>query len=384
MDVSAATSTLYPEEPTRFTPENFDGLLAFATNINASDVTLQTNVEVFCEVYGRLHKITKRKLTNTEVGDLLNAIYGPNGTTQLLSGQDVDTHYEIRPGRNERYRFRVNGTSCQVEGHTGIQLTLRTIPNEPPRLSEMMLPQTLIEHLSPKDGVVYVTGATGSGKSTLLAAIIRELGEEPEGHRKMLTYEAPIEFVYDTVQMPSSVISQSEIPRHLPSFAAGVRNALRRKPRLILVGESRDPETIAAVMEAALTGHPVYTTLHSTGVAESIRRLVGSFPQEERQGRTIDIIETLRVIVWQQLVPTVDGKRVPLREFLVFDEDVRDQLLEVDYTQVTSLTRKLLQERGQPMRLDAERVYKEGLISDRMYKVLMAGAKRSESDTRAE
>jgi len=384
MESADATSTLYPGEPTRFTPENFDGLLAFATNINASDVTLQTNVEVFCEVYGRLHKITKRKLTNTEVGDLLNSIYGPNGTTQLLSGQDVDTHYEIRPGRNERYRFRVNGTGCQVEGHTGIQLTLRTIPNEPPRLSDMNLPETLIEHLSPRDGVVYVTGATGSGKTTLLAAVIRELGEEPEGHRKMLTYEAPIEFVYDMVQMPSSVISQSEIPRHLPSFAAGVRNALRRKPRLILVGESRDPETIGAVMEAALTGHPVYTTLHSTGVAESIRRLVGSFSQEERQGRTIDIIETLRVIVWQQLVPTVDGKRVPLREFLVFDEEVRDQLLEVDYTQVTSLTRKLLRERGQPMRVDAERVYKEGLISDRMYKVLMAGAKRSESDSRAE
>ena len=384
MESADATSTLYPGEPTRFTPENFDGLLAFATNINASDVTLQTNVEVFCEVYGRLHKITKRKLTNTEVGDLLNSIYGPNGTTQLLSGQDVDTHYEIRPGRNERYRFRVNGTGCQVEGHTGIQLTLRTIPNEPPRLSDMKLPGSLIEHLSPKDGVVYVTGATGSGKTTLLAAIIRELGEEPEGHRKMLTYEAPIEFVYDTVQMPSSVISQSEIPRHLPSFAAGVRNALRRKPRLILVGESRDPETIGAVMEAALTGHPVYTTLHSTGVAESIRRLVGSFSQEERQGRTIDIIETLRVIVWQQLVPTVDGKRVALREFLVFDEEVRDQLLEVDYTQVTSLTRKLLRERGQPMRVDADRVYKEGLISDRMYKVLMAGAKRSESDSRAE
>jgi len=372
---------LYPEEPSRFTPENFDGLLAFATNLNASDVTLQTNEQVVAEVYGRLHKITKRKLTNTEVGDLLNAIYGPNGTTQLLSGQDVDTHYEIRPGRNERYRFRVNGTACQVEGHAGMQLTLRTIPNEPPTLASMHLPEHIIAALAPKDGVVYVTGATGSGKTTLLAAVIRELSEDPDGHRKMLTYESPIEFVYDTVQMPTSVISQSEIPRHLPTFASGVRNALRRKPRLILVGESRDPETISAVMEAALTGHPVYTTLHSTGVAESIRRLVGSFSQEERQGRTIDIIETMRLIIWQQLVPTVDGQRVALREFLVFDEEVRDKLLEVNYNEVTSLTRKLLRERGQPMRVDAERVFKEGMITERLYKVLLAGAKRQETDT---
>src|SRR5260221_165312 len=103
--MKSTSEFLYPGEPSRFTPENFDGLLAFATNLNASDVTLQTNEEVVAEVYGRLYKITKRKLTNTEVGDLLNSIYGPNGTTQLLSGQDVDTHYEIRPGRNERYRF---------------------------------------------------------------------------------------------------------------------------------------------------------------------------------------------------------------------------------------------------------------------------------------
>ncbi len=379
--MKSTSENLYPGEPSRFTPENFDGLLAFATNLNASDVTLQTNEEVVAEVYGRLFKITKRKLTNTEVGDLLNSIYGPNGTTQLLSGQDVDTHYEIRPGRNERYRFRVNGTACQVEGHSAMQLTLRTIPNEPPTLASMSLPENVIASLAPKDGVVYVTGATGSGKTTLLAAVIRELGEDPEGHRKILTYESPIEFVYDMVQMPTSVISQSEIPRHLPTFAAGVRNALRRKPRLILVGESRDPETIGAVIEAALTGHPVYTTLHSTGVAESIRRLVGSFPQEERQGRTIDIIETMRLIMWQQLVPTVDGKRVPLREFLVFDEEVRDKLLEVNYNEVTSLTRKLLRERGQPMRVDADRVFKEGLITERLYKVLLAGAKRQEMDT---
>lgn len=378
--MKSTSEYLYPDEPSRFTPENFDGLLAFATNLNASDVTLQTNEEVVAEVYGHLYKITKRALTNTEVGDLLNSIYGPNGTTQLLSGQDVDTHYEIRPGRNERYRFRVNGTACQVEGHAGMQLTLRTIPNEPPSLASMNLPENVIASLAPKDGVVYVTGATGSGKTTLLAAVIRELGEDPEGHRKMLTYESPIEFVYDMVQMPTSVISQSEIPRHLPSFAAGVRNALRRKPRLILVGESRDPETIGAVIEAALTGHPVYTTLHSTGVAESIRRLVGSFSQEERQGRTIDIIETMRLIMWQQLVPTVDGKRVPLREFLVFDEEVRDKLLEVNYNEVTSLTRKLLRERGQPMRVDADRVFKEGLITERLYKVLLAGAKRQEMD----
>src|SRR6202021_1632641 len=115
----------------------------------------------------------------------------------------------------------------------------------------------------------------------------------------MFNYEATIRFVYDSIEKQSCIVSQSEIPRHLPSFAAGVRNALRRKPRLILVGEARDAETISAVMEAAMTGHPVYTTLHSNGVAETMRRLVMTFPSDERQGRTIDIIETIRVVISQ-------------------------------------------------------------------------------------
>lgn len=377
------TKHLFPEEPSRMTMESFEALLGHTTRLDASDVTLQTNEEVIAEVYGRLYKVTRRKLTNGEVGDILNGIYGPNGTTQLLSGQDVDTHFETRPSRSERFRFRVNGTACQVEGRTGIQLTLRTIPSEPPTLAMMDLPQVILDAVAPKDGVVYVTGATGSGKSTLLASIIRDICEDLNGHRKVLTYEAPIEFVYDTVEMPTSVVSQSEIPRHLPSFADGVRNALRRKPRLILVGESRDTETMEAVIEAALTGHPVYTTLHSTGVAESIRRLVNSFPEGERQAKTIDIIETLRLIIWQQLVPTVDGKRVALREYLIFDEDVRDQLLSVDHTKVTSLTRKLLKERGVPMLQEATKIYEKGLIDDRTFAVLSAGAKRADNDAEA-
>jgi len=366
---------LYPNEPARFEPHQMEDLLIHANRLNASDVTIQSGEPVIAEIYGRLYQLTRRKLTNTEVGELLNELYGPNGTTQIMSGVDVDTHYEIRPTRNERFRHRVNGTGCFVNGHDGIQITLRTIPSTPPHIDTLDLPQKIVDAISPHDGVVYVTGATGSGKSTLLASIIRMIAENPESHRKILTYEAPVEFVFDEVNMPSSVVSQSEIPRHLPSFAAGVRNALRRVPRLILVGESRDPETIAAVLEAALTGHPVYTTLHSNGVAETVRRLVGSFPANERTGRAIDIIETMRVIVWQQLAPTVDGKRVPLREYLIFDETIRDQLINCNLDNITAETRKLLNKYGQPMQTDIQEKFDEGIISERTYNILSKAAK---------
>lgn len=366
---------LMPDEPTRFTPVFMDKMLEHTESLNASDITIQTGEPIYAEVYGKLLKITNRRLSNTELGDLINSIYGPNATTQLLSGKDIDTHYEFRPNRGVRYRYRVNGTACLVEGHDAIQLTLRTIPTTPPKLDTMGLPDNVLEAIAPQEGIVFITGATGSGKSTLLASIIRDLIEKEDSNRKVLTYESPIEFVYDEIETISSVVSQSEIPRHLPSFADGVRNALRRKPRLIMVGECRDAETISAALEAALTGHPVYTTLHTSGVAETMRRLVTSFAGEERLGRTIDILETIRLCIWQKLVPTVDEKRVALREYLVFDEEVRDILLESDPNDVTGATRKLVRQKGQLMTWDAKAKFEQGIISERVYKLIIAGAK---------
>lgn len=374
---------LYPQEPIRLTQDIADNILMYCVQLGASDITFQTNEPIMAEIFGKLRKITRRKLSNTEVGDIINGMYGANATAIILSGKDLDTHYEIRPNRTDRYRFRVNGTGCQVEGHDGIQITARTIPTDPPSLESMDLPPAIVDAITPEQGVVYVTGATGSGKSTLLAAIIRNIVEAEESHRKVLTYEAPIEFVFDNVEKISSIVSQSEIPRHLPSFAAGVRNALRRKPRLILVGEARDPETIAAVMEAAMTGHPVYTTLHSNSVAETIRRLVITFPPEERQGRTVDIIETVRLVISQRLVPTLDGKRVAIREYLVFDELIRDKLLETDILDLTQTVRKLVKEYGHTIQKDAHEKWQSGLISERQYHLIAEQAKREEKETGA-
>lgn len=373
-------SHLLPDEPIRFTSEEFDRMLLHCVKLETSDVTIQTSATIFAEIFGYLHPITTRKLNNNEIGDMLNHIYGANGTTQIYSGKDVDTHYEIRPSRNERYRFRVNATGCQVEGHDGIQITMRTIPSNPPELAAMDLEQELLDNMAPHQGTVIVTGSTGSGKSTLLASIIRRLAEDENGHRKILTYEAPIEFVYDGLSIPTSIISQSEIPRHLPSFVAGVRNALRRKPRLILVGEARDQETIAAVIDAALTGHPVYSTLHSNGVADAVRRMISTFPAEERHGRALDILETMRLVVWQKLIPSTDGKRVALREYLVFNEKIRDILVDTEVELLAAKTRELLKEYGQPMIADAKKKLDEGKIFERDFRILDAQSKMMDKD----
>lgn len=320
---------LFPQEPTRFSERDFDKLLEFCVDHNTSDVTIQSNDKVMAEIHGKLCRITRRVIKHNEVADILNFIYGPNGVAQILSGTDLDTHYEIRPERGVRHRFRVNITGCLVEGGQGIQITMRTIPADPPYIKDMGLVPKLQEALIPPQGIVVVAGATGSGKSTLLSSVMREILETENG--KVLTYESPIEFVYDSVESTSASISQSEIPLHLPDFPSAVRNALRRKPEFILVGEARDKETIAAVIDAALTGHTVYTTVHSNGVSDTIRRMVAAFPEDERYGRTVDLISLIRAIVWQMLVPTVDGKRMALREWLIFTPEVRDNLLASEF-----------------------------------------------------
>ena len=118
----------------------------------------------------------------------------------------------------DRFRFRVNGTACLVSGHDGIQITLRTIPTTPPTMASMNLPEHICEYIAPEQGVIYITGATGSGKSTLLSSIIGDIAGQTDSNRKILTYESPIEFVYDDIKKTTAVVSQSEIPLHLPSF----------------------------------------------------------------------------------------------------------------------------------------------------------------------
>ncbi|MBV6632826.1 MAG: Dot/Icm type IV secretion system ATPase DotB [Alphaproteobacteria bacterium] len=361
-------------EPSRLSDDAIDDVFKWCFEIQASDITYQTGQPVWADVYGRIQPVTKRRLSPAEVVDVLNRIYGPNGAAQIASGRDIDIAYEVKVSRNQRYRFRINATGILVDGTDGIQITARTLPEDPPKLSSMNVEPEIVENYSPRQGMVLVTGPTGSGKSTLLAGMIRGLAEDPDANHKILTYEAPIEFVYDNVAGPSTIISQTEIPRHLPSFAAGVRNALRRKPTIILVGEARDAETIAACGEASLTGHLVFSTVHANGVAETIRRMSAVFPAEERQGRAIDLMESLRMVITQALLRTIDGNRVAIREYLVFDEYVRDKMLQFDVDDWPDASRQLLKERGQTMEMAARKVFEQGVIDERTLKLVTARA----------
>jgi defect-in-organelle-trafficking protein DotB len=247
---------------------------------------------------------------------------------------------------------------------------MRVLPSEPPTFKDLKIEQDIVNAWAPRQGLVVVTGPTGSGKTTLLAAGNRYLLERSEGCGKMLTYEAPIEYVYDTIESPRSLVSQSEIPRHLPDFAHGVRNALRRKPEVILVGESRDRETINASIEAAQTGHAVYTTTHTTGVAATIQRMLSSYDMNEREERAIALMETLRLVVTQALVPRMGGGRCGVREWMIFPDDVREKLMDMSFTEWPNEIQRMLNQYGQSMQRSAEIVFEAGVIDRRHYLLL--------------
>ena len=370
----------WADEPLRLQEDHVDGLLLWCVLKRTTDVSIQTDRPVYIEIDGILYPITRRAIDSADMANVLSKIYGPDALAKLASGRDLDLSYEVRPDRNTRYRFRVNITAILSRGRDSVQITMRSLPNLPPTMADLGIEEKIVENWAQRQGLILITGPTGSGKSTLLAAGNRMLIEREQGCGKMLTYEAPIEYVYDQIVGERSLVAQTEIPKHLPDFAAGVRNALRRKPNIIMVGEARDRETVSAAIEAGQTGHAVYSTAHTVGVAATIRRMVSVFEPSERSERAFALMETLRMIVTRALVPRVGGGRVGLREYMVFDENVREIMLDMPIERWTSEAQRLLVRYGRTMEQSATAAYKAGLIERRWYLMLTKGFSGDERD----
>jgi len=365
-DIDRLNGFLLEREPVRFNQQEFDRLLIHAKRHGASDIYINTDRAISARVHGRIVRLTCRKLNHAEVVGITCDLYGgANADLQLRQGKPIDDAHSVRVDRDTSLRFRWCATGCLINANFGIEIVMRELAGVPPKLDRTQLHPKLLEGLFPPDGLVLVTGETGAGKSTLLASIIREIGEHAEADARVLTYEAPIEFVYDKIDAISCLIVQSAIPDDVLSFAEGIRNSLRRDPDVIVVGESRDAETIKAAIVAAQTGHALYTTVHSNNVATTFLRLIQALPVEELHSIMGSIIDSVRVIVSQQLVPSTDGRRVAVREFLVFDNRMRRELLSVATQNISLLpvrAGELVEEFGQTMLGHAEDLHRDGRI----------------------
>ena len=332
-DAETGSIALFGQEPLRISPEDFRAFVLSAVLSGASDITVQTDRQPRVEIGGVLYRAAKRAWSDPEVDAILTETYGAsNGRAEINGRRVLDYSYTLNLQSGEKQRFRINATGIvSPRSASGVEITMRPLPSVTPDLKGAGMDGDEDWDMFPRDGIVIVSGATGQGKSTTLAAVLRHLLETAPRPVKIVDVQAPVEYTYLDVMAArsgsASLIGQSEVGRHVESFADGVHSALRRKPNVICIGEARDFETVAAALEAALTGHLVYTTTHAGSVADTIRRLLAAFPAGERQARAYDLASSLRTVIVQHLIPKKGGGRLPVREYMTFSREDRRKLM---------------------------------------------------------
>lgn len=336
IDRTTPVAPMLTAEPSRLDEEDFRALLMSCVMSGSSDITFQTDNYARADIAGQLFMVTRRPLAPSEVDMILTETYGaPNGRTEINGREILDYSYELNLDGGARQRFRVNATAIHGTSGSSVEITLRALAQTTPTLELVRLSGIEVAALSPRDGMVVIAGGTGSGKSTTMAAVTRTHLENKERPVKIVDLQAPIEYTFRDVVLAqkdsASIIGQSEVGRHIKSFAAGVHSALRRKPNIINVGEARDPETLRASILAAITGHLVYTTTHAGTVSETFQRMVAEFPADERATRAYDLASSLRFVMVQRLLPRADKIGVvPVREYLRVTDRVRARLLSLE------------------------------------------------------
>lgn len=373
-------SEIFLPDANKITEDDFYDMLLHMVEHKASDTYLLSGDFIIMDISGRKKQVSNVKLTFGAVEKIAKRIAGDDAITRLNSGDFIDTEFDFKRDGN-RYRFRVNLSPSFTNGNSGIQITIREVPVNIPSLEQLGMSKedSIYTNFFPPQGLVLVTGPTGSGKSTLMACCISTKVQEEDCHRIFNCYEAPIEFVYDDINKPSARIYQMKVAE-IKDFSRCISNSLRRKPEVIVVGESRDRETIAASVEAAQTGHLVISTSHTTGVAATLRRMIIVFPSNERDGMQADILEQLHMIVSQRLLKTVDGKRVAVKEKLVFTKKMKDALLKIPPLKINVAIRKILEKHNEGLLIEAKKFLDKGIISETEYKQLEMNLKSDEDE----
>lgn len=282
----------------------------------ASDLHLQVGLPPILRVDGKLLPIQGANSLNEEaVETLVFAILDEDQKQILLKDKEFDFSFAY----GDLGRFRVNA----FHERGNLAAALRLIPNELLSIEQLGLPQTVNKFSEYPRGLVLVTGPTGSGKSTTLAALVDKINRERAEH--IVTIEDPIEFTHTSKR---SVVVQREVHYDTYSFSAALRSSLREDPDVVLIGEMRDLETIAAAITIAETGHLVFATLHTNSAAQSIDRMIDVFPPHQQPQIRSQLANILMAICSQRLVPSIGGGRVAAAEILIATPAVRNIIRE--------------------------------------------------------
>lgn len=296
--------------------QDLEHILSRALEEGSSDVHFSVGRYPTLRIDGSLIPLIKEPVVTPERSEqLANVLMRPDQWERFLKEKDIDFSYDFR----EKARFRVN--VFHQRGY--VASALRLIPSKIRTLEELGLPSVLHTFTRRTQGFLMVVGPAGHGKSTTLAALIDEINHTKDDH--IITIEDPIEYIFT---QDRCIVSQRELHLDTTSFSRGLRAALREDPDVIMVGEMRDLETMATALTAAETGHLVFATLHTNNAAQTINRIIDSFPAGQQGQVRSQLGATILGIVSERLIPKIDGGRVPAIEVMIANSAIRNLIRE--------------------------------------------------------
>ncbi|MBT3250103.1 MAG: type IV pilus twitching motility protein PilT [Candidatus Pacebacteria bacterium] len=295
---------------------NIYDMLKILVDRQGSDLHIIAGAQPTFRVNGNLEAIENTpRLTPEQTVALINPLLNNEQRDYVELHKEIDFGYQF----GDDGRFRVN----VYHANGALAAALRLIPRKIRSIDELKLPDILHQFTAYKQGLVLVTGPTGEGKSTTLAAIIDEINQQRSEH--ILTIEDPIEFVLESKR---SIVSQREMNQDTQDWGLALRSAMREDPDVVLVGEIRDYETIASAITVAETGHLVFTTLHTNTASQTMDRMIDVFPSNQQGQIRQQLAGSIKAVVSQRLVPTIDGAQTVVAEVLIANSAIKNLIRE--------------------------------------------------------
>jgi twitching motility protein PilU len=328
-----------------------DRLFQLMKEKNASDMFFAVNSPVHIKINGNLIPINQQKLEPENIHSLLAEIASPEQMEELATTNELNMGVSVpNMGRFRLSAFKQRGT---------ISAVFRFVPATIPALSDLQLPPVLADLIMEKRGLLLLVGSTGSGKSTTIASMLDHRNELRSGH--ILTLEDPIEYLFKNKK---SIVNQREIGSDAKDFYTALRNSMRQAPDCILIGEIRDKETMAAALAYAQSGHLVLATLHANNSYNALNRIISFYPIENRAALLQDLSSTVKAIVSQRLVRSINGgTRTAAVEVMVNTRYISDLIEKGEIGQIKEAMEKSMSPGSQSFELALLKLVQDGLIS---------------------
>ena len=326
-------------------------LFKTAVQKKASDLHILVGKPPILRIDGSLLELKETPYVQETVEEAVYSILTPLQRKMFEDDRELDISYDLK----NYGRFRVN---LHFERESP-GMVARVVSTNVPTMDELSMPPITKKFTQLRDGLILITGPTGCGKSTTLAAMTNEINTNRSVH--IVTLEDPIEFIFTPQK---SIIRQRQLGSDMKSFKQGLKHVLRQDPNVIMVGEMRDLESIAATITLAETGHLVLATLHTLNASQTIDRIIDSFPPYQQSQVRIQLSMTLRAVVSQQLLKRVSGGRIAAREILINNSAISNLIRENKIAQIKTVIQTSAESGMVTMDNDLKRLLHEGLISE--------------------